>query len=736
MIGRLLILFLLAGSVSGQGFRDKVKEIEDYSIDEAREIAISDYELELTYGKIRLERGLLYVTGEVDGRPTAVYFQGEGKFFYWPVDEVEAQQINRFYRRDSIYVEFEECYFAFPSGSPVFADIRAGGEQVKPSYRVKTMFNHMRDMADSKFRYNLPLNLHAAMADGKDDFLWVDARKDQYHHTIYFYDPYAVEQVSVYKYTSNFSSPQLVSSVRDTLSARPDGYVGPYHITGYDLDVDISTVGESSIACAMQLEVLIDSMQVARLVLPEQYEVDSVSGDVAPDSLAFVKKAGRAELGIALSGYFYRGDTIALTVHYRGEMFRHYVGLGVVQDNLLRWYPTSGRRMLSDYTVRYTIDDGFDFLAVGTLVSDTIIEDRQVREYRSPRPLAYVSFNYGVFNVDTITEGSTPVVVYALKKDKSAVFGQRGVDKVKADMVGALEFFSERIAPYPFDTLRVDAMAVGYGQGSPGVVHLSERTFDRSVKGQDDKFRAHEVAHQWWGHLVGPASYRDVWLSEGLAEYSAAWYILESKGDEDTFREVLREWQKKITRRGKLNGQKSIGFRAGAIALGARLNCELSPGDYTAIVYYKAAYLVYMLRLELGYLERDSGTFRNMLKDFLHNHAGQPATTDDFITVARDYLGERTEGFFQQWLYDWRVPKIKTDWKGREDGGVEIVLDVQEVGRSFATPYPVRFILNDGESVERFYFIKSGENRFAFTAGVGTRIKKVEFNPGYDILEQ
>ena len=34
-----------------------------------------------------------------------------------------------------------------------------------------------------------------------------------------------------------------------------------------------------------------------------------------------------------------------------------------------------------------------------------------------------------------------------------------------------------------------------------------------------DEVGFHEFAHQWWGHMVAPASYRDVWMSEGdLAE--------------------------------------------------------------------------------------------------------------------------------------------------------------------------------------------------------------------------
>ncbi len=40
----------------------------------------------------------------------------------------------------------------------------------------------------------------------------------------------------------------------------------------------------------------------------------------------------------------------------------------------------------------------------------------------------------------------------------------------------------------------------------------------------------HEFAHQWWGHLVGAATYRDEWLEEGFSEFSAALAVQRLKG--------------------------------------------------------------------------------------------------------------------------------------------------------------------------------------------------------------
>ncbi len=46
----------------------------------------------------------------------------------------------------------------------------------------------------------------------------------------------------------------------------------------------------------------------------------------------------------------------------------------------------------------------------------------------------------------------------------------------------------------------------------------------------DDLLQAHEPAHQWWGNRVTSKTYRDYWLMEALANYSALLYLEQTKG--------------------------------------------------------------------------------------------------------------------------------------------------------------------------------------------------------------
>ena len=45
----------------------------------------------------------------------------------------------------------------------------------------------------------------------------------------------------------------------------------------------------------------------------------------------------------------------------------------------------------------------------------------------------------------------------------------------------------------------------------------------------------HEVAHQWWGHVVGWTTFHDQWLSEGFADFSAGIFLLETERTRDKF---------------------------------------------------------------------------------------------------------------------------------------------------------------------------------------------------------
>jgi aminopeptidase N len=183
-----------------------------------------------------------------------------------------------------------------------------------------------------------------------------------------------------------------------------------------------------------------------------------------------------------------------------------------------------------------------------------------------------------------------------------------------------------------------------------------------------DQVGFHELSHQWWGHLVAADSYRDVWLEEGFAEFSAALAVQHTQG----FGAYLRFWRRareEIFARPPRSAVASVD--AGPITQGFRLQTERSPYAYRALVYEKGAYVLHMLRM----LMWDAGNptpdhrFIAMMHDYAAAYAGRQATTADFQQVverhmvpAMDAAGDgKMSWFFGQWVYGTEVPRYVTD---------------------------------------------------------------------------
>ena len=50
------------------------------------------------------------------------------------------------------------------------------------------------------------------------------------------------------------------------------------------------------------------------------------------------------------------------------------------------------------------------------------------------------------------------------------------------------------------------------------------QTLSSMGSNQSERTVAHEMAHQWWGDMVTCADFHHIWLNEGFATYSEAYY--------------------------------------------------------------------------------------------------------------------------------------------------------------------------------------------------------------------
>jgi aminopeptidase N len=268
---------------------------------------------------------------------------------------------------------------------------------------------------------------------------------------------------------------------------------------------------------------------------------------------------------------------------------------------------------------------------------------------------------------------------------------------VEADVANSLSFFTSAFGAPLFHHYYATEIPYFHGQAFPGMIHLSFITFlGLRDGGQDESFRAHEMAHQWFGIGVEPASYRDAWLSEGFAEFAGMWYMQTILHDNDKYFKMLRESRDEIRRRRDKAVPIGLGYRA----------LENWRGSYALITYQKGAWVLHMLRnMMIDSRTMSEDRFKLMMRDYYETYKGKRATTLDFQRVVEKHIGRPMDWFFDEWVYGTAVPTYTFAWNVEPaDGGkftAHLRIKQTDVPSSFAMYVPLRIKFEQGEALVR-----------------------------------
>jgi aminopeptidase N len=312
------------------------------------------------------------------------------------------------------------------------------------------------------------------------------------------------------------------------------------------------------------------------------------------------------------------------------------------------------------------------------------------------------------------------------------------------EVASAMEFMASKFGPPALPHLTISPIPGAFGQGFPGLVYLSTLAYlkhlpERISRSESqelffaDVLQAHETAHQWWGNRVSAATYRDYWLMEALANYSALLYIEKSKGGKsvDTMLESYRTALLETNENGKTVES------AGPIVLGPRLETSLEPRAWRSITYGKGSWIIHMLRRRMGD-ERFSSFLAEIAKRFDH----QKLSTEEFQAAAVKYLPAKSpdpklEGFFEQWVYGTGIPSLKLTYsvKGKAPAlRVTGTIEQSDVDEDFGALVPVEVQIARGKTVT--HWVETAGSRAAFSVAVTQAPSKVVLDPKRAILRR
>lgn len=404
------------------------------------------------------------------------------------------------------------------------------------------------------------------------------------------------------------------------------------------------------------------------------------------------------------------GEQFVLEIAYTGELFeRLRDARGFLLKDTLRWVPNHPDNRRSRMHLTYRVPKRYQIASGMVRIDERIVENTRIAQWVSDIPVSGMSFSFGHFDITETDATATPVItVYENKRELG--FSPGNLRKTIEDLKGSIRVYDDYFGPYPFGSLIATETVAYNGQAFPGLVLLSFQAFGQLHTGEAELFRAHEVAHQWWGAAVAWESYRDQWISEGFSHYAAALYILTGLGDQHQFRDILDAWHYDVL--GQVNVGQGIGIRhygfrpevmkrsdgheSGPVVAGYRLNSSDTPVDYQLLVYEKGAFILHMLRMML--LDEKTGgdtRFQHLMRSFVRDHLDKPASTQSFEAAVTRTFGQSMRWFFDQWVYGIDVPTYRPDLQ------VSRVLDQsspyllhgmirqEDVGETFRMPVPI-----------------------------------------------
>jgi hypothetical protein len=728
------------------GLLYKIKLPSD-RVELASRVEISHQDISLTF------TDALVFYDNIPGLETALLVMGPGLVSYRPSDPKEGHQLELAYRTRKLQQKIEYAFCRF-SDSFFKENIRIERNEAS---RPVVLSEAVKSRAAALFDKHYPRFFTVVSSLGRQRFSFLPqgeeailefqtTRKKEFS---YIFAPFAQEEIHFIEQPKqkliNLYSPREQGAGKNMFIS----FQEKFDVQHYDLEVRFWPQ-RTWLSVRARVFVLSnrDSLDSLKLRLNRDLEIIRIL-DSKGRELFYTQDKLRDLLYIYLLDPCDQNSIFSFDIHYRGRLAPPEQTTDVISagqfDETLRltpahydsflfsrsaaWYPEPSEE---DYfTAQQTIivPSDYNCVANGLLQERAAFtgppregepsQDSRVRfVFNTQRPVKYLSFIVGDFDREAEIAKPLPLTYFVT----SNVFLAKLDISTISDI---LRFYEVHFGPFPYEKMavihRLWSSGGGHSPASFAVLNelprsaVSNRLFLNPASPVDlsrwkEYFVAHEIAHQWWGQGLTWKSYRDQWLSEGLAQFATTQFLRQKYGQR-TYAGIMEkfcQWTDKMSVWGQ-------------ISLGSRLSF-LNFDAYQAILYDKTSAVLNLLQEIIG-----PEAFWSGIKDFFSRHRYGAAGTGDFIQALEKASGRKLDVFFGPWFDSYTLPEARIILSEVKKGQ-EHFLQVEVNQKSDVFIFPLWLEWSEaGNKINRKIIVETKEASFSLP--FGGRLSEVKVNP-------
>jgi hypothetical protein len=741
-------------------------------------------ELKRDAGTITLKNGQLAFVRAAD-RPAIAVFTGDGVFRLKPAIPIEANHLNKVTGKPELEEAFESAVFFFTDAT--YDEVKSQASAMPVDPRAAGVLKSLRDKLRRDRTYGDIGNVEAELLGefynprrGASFRAYMQGKK--YGDLRFFMVPSGAlpsvqspEETGVVNVEPNSDragiwylthlksewTKNIASSSEDKRDIAS---------THYKIDTEVAKGGALSGSTEMEFTCVMAGARVLRIDLLPTLRVKRVT-DEKGGQIEFIQESTKADdsFHVLMPEALEAGKKYKLRFEYDGsKVLRDEGGGNYSVGARSSWYPNVNSFLdHATYELKFRSPRQYTLVSVGKLVSETRDGSNTVSEWKSEIPLAVAGFNYGDFKKKSISDPqskydldvyTTSNVPNALREftEGMTLTPSAMAQNALVDAENSMRVYQKMFGDAPYGRLAVTQQPqFAFGQSWPTLVYLPVSAFldgtqrwammgAQSFRFTEfiDEVTPHEIAHQWWGHMVGWATYHDQWLSEGFAEFSAGLFLEATRKPA----EVQKFWDRLQTQITEKNNFGQSANDAGPIWLGYRLDTPKSPGAARSMIYPKGAYLLQMIRMLMRDEKTGDQDFSDMMKDYVKTNLYKNATSEDFVAAVEKHMkppmdlggAHNMEWFKREWIYGTDLPRYRLEYslKTSEDGKVRFTgkLTQSDVSADFVMRVPI-YMDFDGRVI-RVGSVALRGNMTApeIAVNLPRKPKRVLLNANHDVL--